>query len=112
VNVKSKKCEGCGLQRPSFGLPAEGKMRWCGGCAKAHAGAVNVNPSKKCEGCGLQRPSFGLPAEGKMRWCGGCAEAHAGSASCRFEPSKYGVGLQRNMAKFKGLGGVDGVQSM
>jgi hypothetical protein len=78
VNIGSKKCEGCGLKQPSFGLPAEGKKRWCGGCAKGHKGAVNVG-SKKCEGCGLKQPSFGLPSEGKMRWCGGCAKGHKGA---------------------------------
>ena len=57
---------------PHFGLPAEGKRRWCSGCAKGHAGAVDVN-SKKCEGCGVKAPSLGLPAEGKKRWCAGCA---------------------------------------
>ena len=77
--VHKNKCEECELKQPSFGLPAEGKTRWCGGCAKGHAGAVNV-ASKKCEGCGLKQPSFGLPAEGKrLRWCAGCATAHKGA---------------------------------
>ena len=31
-------CEDCGLKKPNFGLPAEGKKRWCAGCAKGHAG--------------------------------------------------------------------------
>ena len=26
-----KKCEGCGLKQPTFGLPAEGRRRWCSG---------------------------------------------------------------------------------
>jgi hypothetical protein len=78
VNVVSKKCEGCGLKQPSFGLPAEGKRRWCGGCAKGHAGAVDIQ-SKKCEDCELKRANFGLPAEGRARWCGGCAKGHAGA---------------------------------
>jgi hypothetical protein len=59
-------------------LPAERKKRWCGGCAKAHAGAVDVN-NKKCEGCQLKGANFGLPAEGKARWCSGCAKRHAGA---------------------------------
>ena len=79
MDVVSKKCEGCGLKQPMFGLPGEGKKRrWCSGCAKGHAGAVDV-VSKKCEGCGLKQPKFGLPAEGKRRWCSGCAKAHAGA---------------------------------
>ena len=53
----------------------EGKKRWCGGCAKAHAGAEDLS-NKKCEGCGLKGASLGLPAEGKKRWCSGCATRH------------------------------------
>jgi hypothetical protein len=48
-----RKCEGCKLKQPSFGLPAEGKARWCGGCAKEHAGAEDVK-NRKCEGCRLK----------------------------------------------------------
>ena len=77
--MKVKQCEDCGLKQPSFGLPVDGKKRWCVGCAKAHAGAVNV--SKKCEGCGLKVPSLGLPSEGKKRWCAGCAKAHLGAVN-------------------------------
>ena len=51
-------CEGCGLKAPSFGLPAEGKVRCCSDCAKAHMGVVNVS-KKKCEGCGLNVLKFG-----------------------------------------------------
>jgi hypothetical protein len=80
VNVRNKKCEGCQLKQPAFGLPAEGKARWCSGCAKGHAGAMDAT-SKKCEGCGLKRSSYGLPSEGKTRWCAGCAKAHAGAES-------------------------------
>ena len=71
VNVSAKKCEGCGVKRPSFGLPSEGKKaRWCASCAKAHVGVVGVK--RKCEGCGLKQPSFGLSSEGKkVRWCAG-----------------------------------------
>ena len=65
-------------QASNFGLLAEGKRRWCGGCAKAHAGAVDVS-SKKCEDCELSQPNFGLPAEGTTRWCGGCAAGHDGA---------------------------------
>ena len=60
-------CEDCALGQPRFGLPAEGgRRRWCGGCAKAHAGARDV-VSRRCEDCALKVPSFGLPAEGRMR---------------------------------------------
>ena len=37
-----KMCEGCGLKVPSYGLPAERRTRWCGGCAKKiHPSAVS-----------------------------------------------------------------------
>ena len=77
VDLCTKKCEGCRLKRPNFGLPAEGKAWWCFGCAKGHTRAVDLC-TKKCEGCGLKRPNFGLPAEGKARWRAGCAKGHAG----------------------------------
>ena len=67
-----RECEDCALTRPTFGLPAEGKKRWCAGCAKTHPGAQDI-AHPPCEDCRLTRPSFGLPAEGKKRWCGGCA---------------------------------------
>ena len=58
-------CEGCGLKHPTFGVPAEGgRKRWCGGCAKGHAGAVGQRWVKRCEGFGLERPTVGVPAEG------------------------------------------------
>jgi hypothetical protein len=80
--VPSAKCEDCGLKLPVFGLPVEGKRRWCAGCAQGHAGAEDMNSKKKkkCEECGLKLPVFGLPAEGNTRWCAGCAKGHAGAA--------------------------------
>ena len=40
MDVVTKKCDGCQLKVPSYGLPSEGKKnRWCSGCAKGHAGA-------------------------------------------------------------------------
>jgi hypothetical protein len=42
-------CEDCQLKRPTFGLPAEGKVRWCFGCAKAHTGAADVSSSSGTE---------------------------------------------------------------
>jgi hypothetical protein len=78
VDVVNKKCESCQLKLPSFGLPAEGKARWCAGCAKAHAGAISFASNKKCEGCGEKGAYFGQPSEG-VRWCAGCAKGHAGA---------------------------------
>jgi hypothetical protein len=65
-------------QAAHYGLPAEGKKRWCSGCAKGHAGAVDIS-HKKCEDCKVKYRTFGLPAEGKNRWCSGCAKGHAGA---------------------------------
>ena len=81
-NCMASKCEDCALKRPSFGLPAEGKRRWCGGCAKAHAGARNI-VNKRCEDCALKTPAFGLPAEGKRRWCAFCASGHDGAINMK-----------------------------
>ena len=59
-----KICESCGKKQPSFGRPGEvKKLRWCSGCAKDQAGAVDLK-NKKCEGCGRKAASFGLPGEG------------------------------------------------
>ena len=66
---QAKKCEGCGLKQPGYGLPAERRRRWCAGCAKAEGnGAVLLQQQKKCEGCGLKAPYYGLPAEQRKRW--------------------------------------------
>ena len=46
IAARRQRCEDCQLKRPSFGLPAEGRTRWCPGCAKAHAGAVNVSDGR------------------------------------------------------------------
>ena len=80
MDVANKKCDGCQLKLPRFGLLAEGKKRWCGGCAKGRKGAVDIN-HKKCEDCQLTKPSFGLPAEGRARWCSGCVKGHTGAVN-------------------------------
>ena len=68
---------------PTYGLPGERKMRWCGGCATADGReAVSLRQRKMCEGCGLKRPHYGLPGERKKRWCSSCATAE-GSGSVR-----------------------------
>jgi hypothetical protein len=38
--LHDRKCEDCDKKGRGFGLPAERKKRWCGGCAKRHEGAV------------------------------------------------------------------------
>ena len=47
------RCEDCALKGASFGLAAEGRRRWCGGCAKAHAGARDL-VNKRCEDCAFK----------------------------------------------------------
>ena len=32
----------CTSKAPHFGLPSEGRKRWCSSCARQHYGAVNV----------------------------------------------------------------------
>ena len=72
---QQKMCEGCGLKRPTYGLPAERKMRWCAGCAAAEGrGAVSLQQKKKCEDCGVKHSNCWLPSEGRKRWCDGCAK--------------------------------------
>eukprot|EP01047_Picozoa_sp_COSAG01_P076870 COSAG01_NODE_13649_length_1553_cov_3.482118_2_plen_248_part_00 len=73
----SAKCEDCGLKCPSYGLPTEGRKRWCAVCGRRHAGAQPLNPL--CEDCSLKRPSYGLPSESVRRWCAGCSKLHAGA---------------------------------
>lgn len=71
-------CEDCKAAQPVFGLATEGrKVRWCHGCAKAHAGAVNKR-KKMCEGCGVKSGSYGdpNPEDRRKRWCSGCARQH------------------------------------
>ena len=53
-DLMSKRCEDGKLKVPSFGLPAEGKVRWCAGCARGHGGAQDLK-SKRCEDCELKQ---------------------------------------------------------
>ena len=68
------------MKRSSFGLPSDRMKRWCSGCAKGHAGAVDVS-SKMCEGCGVKGASLKLPSDRMKRWCSGCAKGHAGAVN-------------------------------
>ena len=69
-------------------------MRWCLGCAKAHAGAVSLHKKrKKCEGCGLKGRSYKLPSERKARWCADCGAAE-GAVSVRKQKMCEGCGLK------------------
>ena len=90
-------------QRASLGLPAEGKRRWCSGCAKGHVEAVYVS-KKKCEDCQLKLPSFGLPGDGKKRrWCFGCAKGHAGAVDVANKKCE-GCGLKQPSFRLLGDG--------
>jgi hypothetical protein len=90
------RCEDCGLKQSNFGKPSDGKRRWCGGCAKEHAGVINNDVitenidviTEMCEDCTLVAPSYGLPLEERKRWCAGCAQGHAGAVKVRSERSR------------------------
>ena len=41
VSLVSKQCE-CGKAQPNFGLPDEGKRRWCFKCPTKSQGAVDL----------------------------------------------------------------------
>lgn len=56
---KENKCEDCALKKPSFGMPTDGKMRWCKPCSLSHPGSADVC-HKLCEDCKQKSPSFGL----------------------------------------------------
>jgi hypothetical protein len=58
--IVSKQCEDCQLKAPSFALLAEGKARWCPGCAKAHVGAVDVSNKKTLRARSMQTSTQSL----------------------------------------------------
>jgi hypothetical protein len=77
----------------------ERKRRWCGSCAKDHAGAVDII-AKMCEGCKTKHPSYGLPSDGKRgRWCLKCSKAHPGAVDvvnakcevCKLKQPAFGI---------------------
>jgi hypothetical protein len=68
-----------GKLQPKFGLPPDGKARWCGPCHKEHAPtAVNV-AHKKCEDCNEKMAGFTLPGSKTPRWCAQCSDKHPGA---------------------------------
>jgi hypothetical protein len=107
VTILNKKCEDCGLNAAYFGLPsdrgrsgplasslglpAEGKKRWCTGCAKGHKGAASF--INTCEDCFHKFAIFGLPSDGKKRWRGGCGKRHAGAVNIKHKKCE-GCGLK------------------
>ena len=48
----------------TMGCRLNKKSRWCGSCAKTHAGAVGIT-NKKCEDCHIKWPNYGLPWGGE-----------------------------------------------
>ena len=44
--VDRRQCEDCGVKAASFALPTDVKRRWCGGCRKKHAGAIDPRQRK------------------------------------------------------------------
>ena len=63
---KRKKCEGCGLKEPGYGLASEGKRRWCAGCGAAE-GAVDVRALRKRQGAGATQDVTKKPASGPKK---------------------------------------------
>ena len=53
-HAPSQVCETCKVKRNNYGLPAEGKRRWCRGCALAHPGAMNLG-AYMCEDCNAKQ---------------------------------------------------------
>ena len=59
---------GC-MTHPAYGLPEEGKRRWCGKPGHGPAEKENV-VNKRCEEEGCKTfANYVLPGEGKKRWC-------------------------------------------
>jgi hypothetical protein len=65
------------IEGPTHAL-SKGKARWCGICAKAHEGAIDIG-RRKCETCQVKTPSFGFVSDGKARWCSACSKEHEGT---------------------------------
>ena len=115
--LSSQLCEDCDKKGPSFGMKDEhpeasgshrtvqSRLRWCSGCAKAHAGAVNLkNWNSRCEDCGLNQGHYGLESERKKRWCRPCAKAHTGAVSlqkqcedCAMKTPSFGTEDERKI---------------
>ena len=54
-------CADCGDKCANYGLPSDGKRKWCSGCSKRlHTGAELIGGCK-CEDCRARTASFGLP---------------------------------------------------
>ncbi len=68
-----QKCE-CDRIKPTFGLLADGILRWCYICKIE--GAVNLRNKKRCE-CGRSSPTFGLQEDGIAKWCSLCRKKDA-----------------------------------
>ena len=114
------KCEGCGLKGAYFGLPAELRARWCGGCGAAPEGVVRVSDRKKCEDCQQKEPNYGLRGAdgiGKRRWCRVCAKAHAGAENvsgtkcenCGLKSATFGLRAEGTRRWCKGCAVPDAV---
>jgi hypothetical protein len=79
-------------------MPDDRLRRWCGTCARAHEGAIDV-VNKRCEDCQKKRPNFGMPGERKARWCHGCSQKHPGAENvvskrcedCKNKQPSYGM---------------------
>lgn len=70
VDVNSKKCIGCHVKRPNFGLPMDTKATYCSSCALD--GMIDIS-NRKCKSCKKKQPNFGLPSDFTATYCSSCA---------------------------------------
>ena len=101
IMLRKLLCLDCKLVAPHYGYPENqyagytvsprtdfpnNPRRWCGKCAKNHAGAEYLENKNMCEECGLKHAGYGLLGDvsgtkrrgsvGKKRWCGACAKKY------------------------------------
>ena len=77
VDLVNKPCEDCKTKSRAWGLPSEGRKRWCAGCGVNHTGAVRVG-GKKCKACHGPKPSWGEAVGAPEIWCSSCGKKNGG----------------------------------
>ena len=98
VNVKSKRCEGCGETQASYGY--NGKRTHCAGCKTAD---MDNAKGKMCVDCEETQASYGY--NGKRTHCAGCKTADMDDANhkmcegCGDTIASYGYNGKRTHCK-------------
>ena len=71
MDVAHKNCEDCTHWRATFGLTAEGWLRWCVGCARAYEGAVSIAtgnaPTNSARAHAMKIARFKLPEQARSK---------------------------------------------